>query len=215
MSSLVFPTLPGLDITVTRTPLYKTQTQESFSGKELRRSCWSYPRYSYALNFNFLRAEAAATEFQTLFGFIARHMGCFGSFLFTDPLDSAVTAHPFGVGNASTQAFQLQRSLVPSTLLPAAAARTFWPASGDGYEPVFEMATTPLIYINGVLKTLTTHYTIANGLVTFVTPPVSGAVLTWTGTYYRRVRLAGEAQEAEQLFYQVWSSKSLKLLSVK
>lgn len=57
--------------------------------------------------------------------------------------------------------------------------------TGDGSGTQFSLPwkpVTPAIYIDGVLKTLTTHYTVTpGGLVTFVTPPGNGTVLTWDG----------------------------------
>ncbi len=148
MSNLVFPysRLPGVKINVKRRPMFKTQVQESISGKELRASWWTYPRYKYTLSFEGLRAANAYQEFQTLVGFIGRHLGQFDSFLFQDPEDNAVTAHPFARGNGITAAFQLQRSLVPAASLPADVSKTFWPNYGDGYEPIFDLNGAPTIY---------------------------------------------------------------------
>jgi len=216
MSSLVFPDLPGLQMAVTRTAIHKTSIQEASSGKELRAARWSFPRYRYELNFEALRSTAALPELQTLFGFLARHLGSFDSFLFTDPEDNAVAAMPFGVGTGSILQFQLQRSMVPSGSLPAPALRAFWPASGDGYEPVFELNGAPQIWVDGVLKTAGTEYSISStGLATFTAAPASGKVLTWTGSYYRRVRLASDEQEAERIVYQIWEAKGLELITVK
>jgi len=142
MSNLVFPDLVGVKVDLEREPIYRTQIKEAFSGKEQRRSAWSAPRYRYRMNFEFLRSAATLMELQKLVGFFARHAGAWDSFLFTDPEDCAVSAHPFGVGNATTVAFQLQRSLVPSADLPSAATRAYWPAFGDGYEPVWDLNAT-------------------------------------------------------------------------
>ena len=215
MSNLVFPSLPGLDIAVTRTPIYKTSIQEAASGTELRASRWSFPRYRYQLDFNYLRGASAYQELQTLFGFLGRHLGSFDSFLFTDPEDNTAAVMPFGVGTGAALSFQLQRSLVPVAYLPAPASRAYWPASGDGYEPVFELNGTPQIWIDGVLKTEGADYTVSRGLVTFTAAPAAGKVLTWSGLFYRRVRLASDEQEAERIVYQIWESKSLELISVK
>lgn len=89
MSNEVFPTtLKGLDIKITRTPVFKTAVQESVSGKELRASWWSTPRYKYTLDFNFLRQGLNSDEAETLRGFFARHLGSWDSFLLNDPYDS-------------------------------------------------------------------------------------------------------------------------------
>lgn len=147
MSNLVFPSsLPGITIGVKRRPIYATTVQTAKSGKELRASWQSYPRYRYALNFEFVRSDATNQEFQTLMGLFARTMGAWDSFLLTDPDDSTVTLMPFGRGDSTTTAFQLQRSLVPSAQLPADASKTFWPGVGDGFEPVYDLNGAATIY---------------------------------------------------------------------
>ena len=113
MSSLVFPSLAGLDIAVKRTPVFATKIQTAASGKELRASFQAFPRYRYELRMNFLRQannyNALSDEAATLMTFLAQHKGAWDSFLFQDPYDSSDTAMGFGVGNGSTTAFQLQR----------------------------------------------------------------------------------------------------------
>jgi uncharacterized protein (TIGR02217 family) len=215
VSNLVFPALAGLLPTISRTPVYSTSIQTAKSGKELRAAWWSYPRYKFNLQFEVLRADSVNQEWQTLFGFIGRHWGSFDPFLFLDPEDNAVTAHPFGAGDGSKTQFQLQRTLVPPALLNAPASRAFWPVIGDAYEPVFELTSAPSIYLDGVLKALGTDYTLTNGLVTFMVAPGAGLVLTWTGGFYRRVRLDTDEQDAERIVLQIWETKSLDLISVK
>lgn len=68
--------------------------------------------------------------------------------------------------------------------------------TGDGSRKIFGLTHigravtytgTPSVYVNGVLKTLTTDYTLsAAGVVTFVTAPANGLAVTWTGTYTRK-----------------------------
>jgi len=112
VSSLVFPSsLPGFSPVVTREPYSKTVVQEGLSGKEIRSTWWSSPRYRYRVGFEFLRSAAAYAELQQLAGHFARHFAQLDSFLFTDPDDCSVTDHGFGVGNGSTTTFQLQRTL--------------------------------------------------------------------------------------------------------
>lgn len=113
MSNLVLPTsLPGFALKVSREPYTNTTVQEAVSGRELRSTWWSLPRYRYRLSFDFLRTTSTLMELQSLAAFWSGHFGQLDSFLLQDPEDNSVTAHGFGVGNASTQAFQLQRSLL-------------------------------------------------------------------------------------------------------
>jgi len=72
-----FPqSLPGIDISVTRTPVYATVVQTSANGVERRFSRWSTPKFRFTVTFNVLRdgywsSNAAATlldVFHTLAG---------------------------------------------------------------------------------------------------------------------------------------------------
>ena len=92
MSTLLFPTLPGLDIAVKRSEVFATSVQVSASGVEARATWWSTPRYTYDLTFNFLRqanfsALTYLDEMNVLLKFFEVHKGQFESFLFVDPLD--------------------------------------------------------------------------------------------------------------------------------
>ena len=200
MSNDVFPSLPGMHIEVGRSvsapPVSKRTTP---SRREYRARDASIPLYRYSLAFEVLRAGAEA-ELQQLVGLFNKHGGSFESFRFTDPVDNAVSAHLFGTGNGSTTAFQLVRSF------------------GGFAEPVFEINSTvaaPLLYKAGVLQTAGTHYTLgATGLVTWVTAPAGGAALTWTGSFYRRVRFVRDEADFERFLVELWSLKRCELCSL-
>lgn len=222
MSALVFPSLAGLDIKITRAPLDATRIDEAVSGKEVRSTWSTWPRYRYQLDFNVLRADSALSdatrqlEWQKLLGFVQRHGTRQDSFLFTDPDDSSVTAHAFGVGNGVTTDFQLQRTLVADADLAAAGSRSYWPLFSDGYEPISELNGSPSIYKDGALQTITTHYTLPGyGVVHFVSAPGNTVVLTWTGSFYRRVRIDMDSVPTTRLFQSVYEAKSIQLMSVK
>jgi uncharacterized protein (TIGR02217 family) len=198
MSNAIFPTFDGLKWDVTRTPVWKTAVRETTSGREYRTAFQAAPRYLYKLAYEVLRETVGYTELQSLLGFFNARQGAFDSFLYTDPDDNSVTAQVFGTGNGSTTQFQLLRTL------------------GAFNEPVYDTNSTPLIYDNGSLRTVTTHYTInATGLVTFVTAPVAGHSLTWTGTYYWRVRFRQDQTEFTQFMQKLWSTKSVEFITVK
>lgn len=97
MSTMVFPTLPGMDIAIKRTPIYATKVQTASSGKELRASFQSSPRYRYALPLNFLRQAVLNTssdEASQLLSFFGTHKGKWDSFWLPDPM--AVNLIPNG-----------------------------------------------------------------------------------------------------------------------
>ena len=59
----------------------------------------------------------------------------------------------------------------------------------------------------------------AGGVVTFTVPPASGAALTWTGGYYRRVRFDMDEMDFQRIMNLVWgagqNSQTINLISVK
>ncbi len=112
MSNLVFPTLPGADIAIKRTPVFSTLIQTSASGKELRASFQSTPRWRYEIPLNFLRipgfsVNTSTNEMAAILGLFNAVRGSWDNFLFSDPYSKAASATPFGTGDGSTVAFQL------------------------------------------------------------------------------------------------------------
>lgn len=195
MSNSVFPSLPGLGWSVLKTPKFKTISQESVSGKEVRQALMSYPLWDFTLTFSVLRGANGYTEMQTLAGFFNEMLGMYDTWLFDDPSDDSVTAQSFGTGDGTTTAFQLVRTL------------------GGFVEPIQNVNGTPSIYINGVLQS--SGYTIGStGIVTFTTAPAAAA-LTWTGNFYFRCRFTLDAAEFEQFAKNLWQLKKMTFVSVK
>lgn len=198
MSSLVFPTFPGLSWGVTVTPKFSTAVKTAISGRELRAAMAAYPMWEIALQYEFLRGGSLGTDLDTLAGFFLQVKGQWDSFLFPVPGDQSVTGASFGTGNGSTTAFQLTRTRG---------------AGGFGFtEPVQNLNAAPSIYVAGVLKTAGTHYTVSStGVVTFTTAPANGAALTWTGTYYFRCRFLQDDSEFNLFMQDLWDLKKLAM----
>ena len=194
----VFPVLPGLEWDVKKKPIFSTIIQKTASGKEIRSALQSYPRWEFNLSFSILRTSTGFSEMQTLAGFFEQQLGQMTAFNYSDPSDNSVTAQAFGTGNGSTTAFQLVRTL------------------GGFVEPIQNLNGNPSIYINGVLQTLTTNYSIGpTGLVTFVTAPAASTSLTWTGNFYYLCRFMEDVLEFNQFFFQLWDLKKLSFISIK
>ncbi len=90
MSNLVFPSFQGIDLAIKRRAIYATKVQTSASGKELRASFQSTPRYAYELKFNFLRQagyQSTQDEVAQLDSFFDTMIGSWDSFLLNDPVD--------------------------------------------------------------------------------------------------------------------------------
>jgi uncharacterized protein (TIGR02217 family) len=189
--------MAGLKWDSVKAPEFSTKVMRAVSGKELRAAYMSYPLYTFKLSYEVLRDDVANNELKTLAGFFLARQGQYDSFLFTDPSDHAVTAQSFGTGDGTTTAFQLVR------------------AYGGFSEPVQNVNGAPSIYVNGTLKTVTTHYTLSStGLVTFTAGniPTSGQALTWTGSYYFRVRFTADMAEFSQFLQNLWELKQLEFV---
>lgn len=94
--------------------MYSTGVQTASSGKELRAQWWTYPRYKYHVDFEFIRSttgKGVYNEFQALLASIQMAQGQFDNLLLLDPEDNAVVNHGFGIGDGATTAFQLQRTM--------------------------------------------------------------------------------------------------------
>ena len=199
MSNAIFPVLPGLVWDFKRIPMHKTTIKETVSGREFRSRRMSSPRYTYKASYEFLRNQRQGyDELRSLLGFFNARGGDFDDWLFDDADDNTVTAQAFGVGDAASTTFQLVRTL------------------GGNVEPVYVVNAAPQLFIDGVLKTVITHYNInATGGVTWVTAPAGAAVLTWTGTYYWRCRFLQGHLEFNRFMWRLWALKSCDFITVK
>jgi uncharacterized protein (TIGR02217 family) len=203
MSNEVFPVLAGLAWGVIKQPEYKTKIQKAVSGRELRLSYMTYPMYRFKMTYNVLRDDkstfdpsAPRDELKTLLRFFLARRGNFDSFLYTDPSDNTVVDQPFGTGDGGTTEFQLIRS---------------YGVVGNGFaEPVenIDMTKPFAVYVNGLEDETVT---VENGLVTFLTPPDLNDQLTWSGSYYYRVRFDMDAAEFNQFMYDLWELKKCEL----
>lgn len=195
MGQSVFPTFAGLAWNISRSPEFSTQVKRAVSGKELRGAFRQYPLWIFSMSFEVLRDDVANNELDTLAGFFLLRQGMFDSFLYTWAADSAVTDQGFGMGDGVTTKFQLVRSF------------------GGFFEPVQNVNAIANVKTAGVDQTNPANYTIdANGLVTFVTAPANGEPLTWTGTYYYRVRFLHDAAEFNEFMQNLHELKKLSFV---
>lgn len=194
MTVPVFPSLPGLAWPVTRTQQFNNARNTAISGARTVYPLQIVPRHVWSIDIEFLRSNSAFLKLQTLVGFYNSLNGGAYPFAFTDPDDNEVTAQEFGEGDGTTTAFQLVRSY------------------GGFTEPVYLPTGTPQIYVAGVLQS--TGYTIgATGVVTFTSAPVSGAALTWTGTFDWLCRFDADKQDFSNFMKFLWEAKSLQFSS--
>ena len=202
----IFPSLPGLAWSVTKTPTFQTRIQRAVSGRELRALDYPYPLWQFTLVFDLLRDNPTAgyDELRTLMGFFMLCQGSFGTFLFRDPSDYRVTSQQIGIGNASTTIFQLQRAM--GSTLP-----------GGGFlEPIVAPDVVSGLYLDGITQS-PGSYSVdpETGLVTFSTAPGSGLIITADYSYYFRCRFIDDSYAFENFMFQLWQLKKLTFISVR
>jgi len=198
MTEPVFPTLAGLGWSVKRAPLWKTRAQQAISGKETRVADWSYPAWRWELTFDFLRADPVAAEFQSLAGFFNQCQGAFGTFLYADADDNAVTDQTLGAGDGATTAFQLVRSF------------------GGFIEPVLAPNVVSAVYAAGVAQSPSTYSVDpASGLLTFAAAPAAGAAIAADFSYYFRCRFAEDSVDFEKFMATLYRAQKLAFVSLK
>jgi uncharacterized protein (TIGR02217 family) len=204
--ALIFPALPGLAWSVTKSPTFQTRIQRAASGRELRALDYPYPLWQFTLVFDFLRDNPAAgfDELRTLMGFFMLCQGAFGTFLFQDPSDDRVSGQQIGTGDTLRTVFQLQRTM--GETLP-----------GGGFlEPILAPNVVSAVYFNGIIQD-PAGYSVDSmtGLVTFNTAPVSGLIITADYSYYFRCRFVDDSYAFENFMFRLWQLKKLTFISVR
>ena len=194
MALPVFPALPGLAYPAKRAAKWSTVKQDALSGKRTRYPLWTYPIYEYDIPFNFLRSDTLQ-EWQALEGFVNSVQGAAQLWAYNDVNDNTVSGQLNGEGDGVTLSFQLVRSL------------------GGFTEPVFIINGTPSLTVGGTPATPASIS--AYGVVTFSSPPPSGAQITWSGSYYWPCRFDDDTTSFEQMFQYIFNCKSLKFSTEK
>jgi hypothetical protein len=112
MSTVVFPTLRGLGYDVIKRPRFSTKVSLAAGGQETRTPAYEFPKWEFELNFEFLSDRGAGnTDLKTLQAFILARRGSYDSFLFKDPDDYVVIDGVIGMGDGTSTAWTLVRTL--------------------------------------------------------------------------------------------------------
>jgi len=196
MSDAIFPTLRGLMWDSTKTPEFSTITTTSVSGLDVSAALCAFPRWHFSLSYEFLDDDGTVNgDIQQIIGFFLQRYGNVDDFLYLDPTDNTATNQAIGVGDGANKQFQLCRNY------------------GGFVEPVYGVQSTPIIKINGVQTTAFTLST--KGLITFITAPAMSATITWSGTFYYRVKFKESMIEFNNFMYKLWEAKKVEFTSLK
>ncbi len=200
MSNLVYPTLPGLTWSVTKSPMWKTRVQTSVRGRELRIRDQIYPRWKFQQIYSFLagsvRCTPGYTEIQIMMDFFQSVQGSWDNWLFVDPTDNFVANQRLGVGDAAQTTFQLVRAF-----------------AGGFAEPIIAPSSW-VIKKDGVVQGSGFSVNTGNGVVTFSSAPASGVVITADIHYYFRCRFTTDTLDFEEFAKNWWELKKVEFESV-
>jgi len=196
------PALAGLSWSRHKKPGFSTRVASHVSGREVRVALMAYPLYEFEAVYNGLTSSASlfaglgASSLQTLMGFFLQLQGQFGTFLYTDPDDNAVTGQAFATGDGSTASFTIERSL------------------GGFLEPAGWVTTLSNVYLNGVHQSSGFSLTTPNTL-TFTSAPGNGVVVSAEFAYAFNCRFLEDQMDFEEFMANLWKLHSMKFRSVK
>jgi hypothetical protein len=197
-----FPALPGQGWSVHKKPTFATIVASHASGREVRDARYQNPIWQFEVSLDGLASDSAsypglgAQSLQSLMGLFLQCQGQFGTFLYVDPTDNAVTAQTFAAGDGSTTSFAFARAL------------------GGFLEPVGWVTSVSQVTIGGVAQSAGWSLVAPNSLV-FATAPASGAPIGASFAYAFQCRFEDDAADFEQFMQNLWALQSLKFRSVR
>jgi hypothetical protein len=197
-----FPTLSGLGWSVHKKPAFSTLVANHASGREVRDALYQNPIWQFELTLDALSSSPTsypalgANSMQTLMGFFLQMQGQFGTFLYTDPVDSAATNVTFATGDGVMQTFIFSRFM------------------GAFLEPVGWVLTVSNIFLDGVNQPSGWGLAQPNSLI-FTSPPGSGVLISATFTYAFQCRFDEDDMDFEEFMSNLWRVDSIKFKSVR
>lgn len=175
----VFPSTRPPNFGYTLTPRWDTLVQRVRSGAEQRRGKLVYAQYDVELLYDVLTQSEMVSDF---YAFYMAHKGALTSFWFYDIVSQAHVGLYVGVGDGSTEVFDLPGK--------STSSRT--------------------IYVDGTQQTVTTDYVILTGggdgssdRVDFVSPPAEGDIITCDFTGYLRCHVRFEEDSMDRTLFSV------------
>jgi hypothetical protein len=196
-----FPALPGLSWSVHKRPSFSTRVASHVSGREVRLPFYAVTLYEFELTIEGMDSSGAypglrVNSLQSLMGLYIKCQGQFGTFLYTDPTDNAVTGQAIATGDGSTTVFTFVRTL------------------GGATEPASWVTSVSNVYLNGVNQSSGWTLTTPNTL-TFMTAPGNLVAITASFSYAFNCRFLDDQEDFENIMNGLWQLRSLKFRSVK
>lgn len=152
-------------------PVFQTTTIPLMGGFEDRNQDWEIALWKYEVSLT----NRPIAEIQAFVAHVLGRRGAANTFPLRDPLDNTLTDENIGTGDGVTAAFQIHKA---------------YPDADRPYFRPITIVSSLVVKVAGVTKTVTTHYTQANGIVTFTggNIPTAGQAITVTCNWLARVR---------------------------
>ena len=156
-------------------PVFQTQIIPLSGGYEDRNQDWTEALWRYEIEL----VNRPLSEIQTFINVFAGRRGAARSFLLVDPIYNSLTDENIGTGDGTTAAFQAKQTFADAV---------------NSYARYWYSLTSLVVKVAGVTKTLTTHYTESNGLITFTggNIPTAAQAITISANTFVRVRFADD-----------------------
>lgn len=128
-------------------------------------------------------------------------------------LKTTASSKTFEIWGAQVEAGTSPTRLITTEGVPVSGPH-YWPSFVDGFEPIYEIAGDVEIFVDGIPAA---NYSIEPyGVVAFDEgyAPSEGAALSWSGSYFFRVRLDTDGPELERIFESVYSAGTIDFIEV-
>lgn len=177
-------------------PTFMTHIFDMNGGLEQRQCLWSRAKHRYDVSLG-IRDKADMEDVREFFVAVK---GRKNSFRYKDWNDFKLSSELIGTGNGTTTAYQITKTYVSGSYSFVRNIR----------KPV---AATIQVYVNDVLKTITTDYTLdaTTGIITFTSAPPNTHTVKVTGEFDVPVRFDTDVMTASHVGFDAedWSGISL------
>lgn len=181
-------------------PSFSTTIISMSSGSEQRNIDWARQRMKWDVSWGI----SSLDDLEEVRDFFYARRGRGYGFRFKDWTDFEIDQGQIGIGDNTTTDFQIVKVYDPSGTLPFSRKIT---------RPVL---ATLQVYVDGVLQTLTTHYTVStNGLISFVSPPGDTLVIRVTVEFDVPVRFDSDEFAITVEAFEAGSVPSLMILELR
>lgn len=187
---------------VKRASTFSSRVASHVSGREVRVPLFSYPLYAYELTVEALDQYSVfsglgSATYQALRGLYEAVQGQYGTFLYADPGDRAVTGQLEGTGDGATTSFQLVRSL------------------GGTVAPVGWVTALNNVYLGGGVVSPDLYSLVTPNMLVFNTAPNANVQIEVDMTYAWVCRFLSDSQAFDEFTAGLHSLDSLKFRTVK